>query len=38
MTNQMRTWRLLLDLDASGMKATYRKIVDGLAKAIQSGR
>src|SRR5450830_977840 len=35
---QMRTWRLLLDLDASPMKASYRKIVDGLASAIQSGR
>src|SRR5450830_967389 len=35
---QMRTWRLLLDLDASPMKASYRKIVDGLANAIQSGR
>ncbi len=35
---QMRTWRLLLDLDASPMKASYRKIVDGLASAIRSGR
>lgn len=35
---QMRTWRLLLDLDASAEKTSYRKIVDGLASAIRSGR
>jgi GntR family transcriptional regulator/MocR family aminotransferase len=37
---QMRKWRPLLDLDAdgAGQKASYRKIVDGLASAIRSGR
>ena len=37
---QMRKWQLLLnpDLDHSGGKASYRKIVDCLAGAIQSGR
>ena len=37
---QMRKWRPLLDLDAdgAGQKASYRKIVDGLADAIRSGR
>lgn len=37
---QMRKWRPLLDLDAdgAGKKASYRKIVDGLANAIRSGR
>jgi GntR family transcriptional regulator/MocR family aminotransferase len=37
---QMRKWRPLLDLDVdgAGQKASYRKIVDGLADAIRSGR
>lgn len=35
---QMRNWRILLELDAAARTVSYRGIVDGLARAVRSGR